>query len=281
MGPGPFDLTGGPFLLLYLVVIALAWAASLPIAEALRAQGRPGRVGGEDDLAALAGGPVRLAETALVRLLANGKVVQRGRQQFMAIDRHGGTTAAERAILLMANPASWSEVRRAVTAEFSGIERQLVANGLMLDRNQRLRLQLAITAPLALALIFGATILTIGVGRDQPVGILVVALIITTLLAVLRIVRTGRTTHEGEVLLSEERARCERLRRAPERNEMGQSVALFGTAVLAGSTLANFYKMRRKLIKLTLDGESEGGSGESGDSGCGGGGGGCGGGGGD
>ena len=268
MGLGPFDLTGGPFLLFYGVLVCLAWAASLPIAEALRAQGRPGRIGREDDLAALAGGPVRLAETALVKLLANGKVVQQGRQQFMAIDRNGGTTAVERAILLIANPASWSAIQRAVTAEFSEVEQRLVANGLMLDRDQRLRLQLAVTAPLAFALIFVATILIVGVDRDQPVGLLVVALIITTLLAVLRFVRTGRTTHEGEVLLSEERVRCERLRRAPQRNEMGQSVALFGTAVLAGSVLANFYEMRRELIALIPYGWSEGGSAEAGDSGC-------------
>jgi len=276
MGLGPFDLTGGPFLVLYLVVLALAWAASLPLAEALRAEGRPGRIAGEEDLAALAGGPVRLAESVLVRLLAAGKLVQQGRRQFFAVDPDGGTTAVERAILRMAHPADWNAILRAVTAEFVGIERRLVANGLMLDRPQRLRLQLATTVPLLLAMGFGAIKLVVGISRAKPVLLLVVLLIVTAVLIVLQFARTGRTTREGEVLLREERARCERIRRAPERHEMGQSVALYGTAVLAGSALSDFHAMRRK--PTDSNGGGDGGSGCGGDGGCGGGGcGGCGG----
>lgn len=276
MGLGPFDLTGGPFLVLYLVVLALAWAASLPLADALRAEGRPGRIGGEDDLAALAGGPVRLAESALVRLLASGKLVQQGRRQFLAFDPNGGTTAVERAILRMARPADWSAILRTVTAEFAGIERRLVANGLMLDRAQRLRLQVAITAPLVLVLMFGAIKLVIGTGRDKSIGFLAALLVVSVILAIVRFVRIGRTTREGEALLELERERCERIRRAPQRAEMGQSVALFGTAVLAGSALSDFHAMRRKIDNQS--GGSDGGSGCGSDGGgCGGGGcGGCG-----
>lgn len=277
MGLGPFDLTGGPFLVLYLVMLALAWAASLPLAEAIRPAGRPGRTSGEDDLAALAGGPVRLAESALVRLLASGKLVQQGRRQFFAVDQNGGTTPVERAILRMALPAEWSAILRAVTAEYSGIERRLVANGLMLERGQRMRLQLATTAPLILVMMFGLIKLTIGIGRDKPVGFLALLLIVTLVLAVMGYLRASRTTREGEVLLMEERDRCERIRRAPERDEMGHSVALYGTAVLAGSALSDFHAMRRK-----TDGQSGGsgcGSSDGGDGGGGGGGcGGCGGG---
>ncbi len=270
MGLGPFDLTGGPFLVLYLVVLALAWAASLPLAEVMRDAGRPGRTSGEDDLAALAGGPVRLAEAALVRLLASRQLVQQSRRQFHAIEPNGGSTPVERAILRIACPAPWSAILRAVTAEFSAIERRLVANGLMLERGQRLRLQLWTTAPLALVLVFGLTKLTIGIGRDKPVGFLAVLLIATVVLAVMRFLRTSRATREGEALLAAERERCERIRRAPERGEMGHSVALFGTAVLAGSALSDFHAMRRKTDGQTNGGGCGGDGG--GDSGCGGGG---------
>lgn len=273
MGLGPFDLTGGPFLLLYLGVAGLAWLVTLPLAEALRAQGRAGRASGEDDLAALAGGPVRLAESALVRLLASRKLVQQGRRQFMAVDPKGGTTAVERAILSMARPAGWSAIMRAVTAEFSAIERRLVANGLMLTRGQRLALQLASVAPLVMVLLFGLTKVMIGLGRDKPVFLLVVLISATAVLTVLRFVRTGYATRAGEVLLDEERARCERIRRAPGREEMGQSVALFGTSVLIGSELTAFHAGRRNRDASSVSGGSacsDGGCGGGGCGGCGG-----------
>lgn len=276
MGLGPFDLTGGPFLVLNLAMLALAWAASGRLADAFRPQGRPGRIDSQDDLAALSGGPVRLAEAAVARLLAARKLVQHGRSEFMAVDVKGGTTPTERAILHIAQPAGWRAIEEAASWEYSAIERRLENSGLMVDAAQHLRFRMIHSAPLVLALLFGSIKLIVGIERGKPVGFLVALLIVTAILAAYRFVRTSALTNEGRLLLERERERSDRIRRAPESDEMGHSVALYGTAVLVGSVYADFHTMRSRQGDSGGDG---GGSSSSsgGDGGCGGGCGGCGG----
>lgn len=276
MGLGPFDLTGGPFLVLYMVMLALAWAASGRLTDAFRPQGRPGRIDSQDDLAALSGGPVRLAEAAVARLLAARKLVQHGRSEFMAVDIKGGATPTERAILHIAQPADWRAIEEAASWEYSAIERRLENSGLMVDAAQHLRLRMIHSAPLVLALLFGSIKLIVGLERGKPVGFLTTLLIFNAILAAYRFVRTSALTNEGRLLLERERERSDRIRRAPETDEMGHSVALYGTAVLAGSAFADFHTMRSRQGDSGGDG---GGSSSSsgGDGGCGGGCGGCGG----
>ena len=80
-----------------------------------------------------------------------------------------------------------------------------------------------------------------------------------------RVFAVDRRTKGGLAVVKEAKRRAERLKRAPTQAETGMAVALFGTAVLAGSPLADLHRMRQS------DGGSSGGdSGSSG--GCGGGG---------
>ena len=274
MGLGPFDLTGGPFLALYSIVLVLAGALSLWLPAVLRAPGRPGRIDSVDELAMLSGGPVRLADAAMARLLASGQLLQQGKGSFVAQNPLTGETAVERTILHTAQPATWPVIIRAVMPEVKAVERRLAAKGLMLDSGALLRLRLIAAAPLLLALCFGLAKLIIGVERGKPVAFLAILVLVTVFLAIVRFGSINSATGEGQGLLKRERERSDRMRRAPMRDEMGTSVALFGTAVLAGSEISAFHTLRSR----SSDGGGDGGSSAGGgDGGCGGGGcGGCG-----
>ena len=71
MSLGPFDLTGGPFLPLYGALLVLSIISGLLIPRWLRSDGLVSRHRDADDLAFLAGGAPRLAETVTV-LAAEG-----------------------------------------------------------------------------------------------------------------------------------------------------------------------------------------------------------------
>lgn len=278
MGLGPFDLTGGAFLVLFVMVTGLALAASRLLDRYLRPQGRPGRIANEDELAALAGGNARLAEAATIRLLASGALVQQGANSFMTIDHNAGSGPVERTIIGICTPAKWKTIKATVEYRYWEIADRLIDAGLMLEKSEHRRLRAITSVPLLLAMGFGAIKLLIGLSRDRPVFILALLLIVVGLLAMVNLWSSSPLTVEGRALLSREAAQCERLRRAPMEDEMGKSVALFGTAVLAGSAYADFHTMRDK--RDNSGGDSGGGcGGDSGsDGGCGGGGcGGCGG----
>ncbi|HWU95786.1 MAG TPA: hypothetical protein VN029_09310, partial [Sphingomonas sp.] len=62
MSLGPFDLTGGPFLILYGALLVVTIIAGFSIPRWLRPEGRAPRNIDADHLAYLAGGGGRLAE---------------------------------------------------------------------------------------------------------------------------------------------------------------------------------------------------------------------------
>jgi uncharacterized protein (TIGR04222 family) len=268
MGLGPFDLTGGPFLWLYAIVIVLACVASWRLSEARRPEGRPGKVRGEDELALLAGGEARLAEAAATRLLVRGDLVQRRDDALFAVGRDKGSTAAEQAILRLTGSNKWKDILVAVGAAGDRIRMNLVSSGLMLDPDEHRRLKRTAIIPLLLAAAFGAIKLVIGVERHRPVLLLVIFLVVTALLVLARFWSVSGETKAGKALVETERKRHERLRRAPLKAEMGMSVALFGTVVLVGSEFAGFHALRHKQGDSGGDGSSSGGCG--GDGGCGG-----------
>ncbi|MBN8502138.1 MAG: TIGR04222 domain-containing membrane protein [Sphingomonadales bacterium] len=271
MDPEPLNLTGSLFVMLYLAVLACAWTAGLVLAAWLRPPGRRGRIQSEDDVAVLAGGGVRLAEAVTVRLLANRKLVQSGFKQFEAVDRTGGETPVERAILNIARPAGWKSLVMAAASEMSAIERRLAACGLLLDTAQLVKIRSIVVAPLVMAMGFGLTRLVTGLAGGHPVGVLIMLLIGTGLLIIWQFFRTARATQAGLAVLQEERDRHARLCRAPMSDEMGLAVALFGTAVLSGSALTAFHEMRQRSdAGSNTDSGCDGDSGGGGCGGCGG-----------
>jgi uncharacterized protein (TIGR04222 family) len=266
---GAFDLPGGPFLQLYIALLLFAVLSAVIIPRWLLPEGRDTVVRDPDRLAWLGGGPVRLADTVVARLMSAGVVSMTDRKKFWFDRRDAGRSDVERRLLSLPVPARWSQLERAIGPAIPGVQREMIGAGLAMDEGTIWQLRFWQTSPLLLLLVFGMSKREIGILRDRPVEDLTGLLTVTLLITIARFVVVRRCTRAGERLLAEMRSRSDRLRRAPTSHEVDLAVALFGTVVLAGSPWADFHHLR----------SSDGGSSGGGDgSGCGGGGcGGCGG----
>jgi len=267
----PFDMTGGPFLQLYITLFILTIAAGAFIPRWLRAEGRSPRNVSVDELAFLAGGKARFADAVVSRLLARRALSMVGKDRFQADMREAGQDAAEHSILALSQPARWSAIEHVLRRHADPIEERLVSADLLIDRSTAWQMRFWQTLPYLLLLGFGTIKWEIGVSRDRPVGFLTLLLVMTGIFALIRFVTVDRRTRSGVETLAEARRRSERLRRAPTPMETDMGVALFGTGALAGSSWADFHTMRSS--NSGSDGGSSGGDGGGGSSGCGGGGG--------
>lgn len=276
MSLGPFDLTGEPFLALYLGLFALVLLLSVLIPARLRPDGRRQPVTDPDHLAWLAGGTERFAEAVAARLLAAGALVLAG-GHFGIRDRDSGRTPAERGVLALRPPVDWSAIASTVKEHSGSLERRMTEAGLLMSRAEQSNVRFWTLLPWLMLLVFGATKWAIGDMRERPVGYLSLLLILTVVAAAIRYFTLVRTTRAADEALERARQSSQRIQRAPTRDEVGLAVALFGTAVLAGSGWHEFHRLRN------AGGDSGGGGGGGTDSdggaggGCGGGGcGGCG-----
>lgn len=260
-----FDLSAQSFLLLYATVLAGAVAAGLAIPRWLRPEGRARLVSDEEELALLAGGRTRFSDAIVARLLARRDLTAQGRDRLVIETCGGGRTSAESAVLGAIGPFKLAAVDRVLRPHAADVERRLVAGGAMIDGSLALQMRAWQSSPYLLLLVIGLIRLELGIERERPVGFLALLLLATLVLMVIRFAALDRSTAGGRDALRRAREEAERLRRAPTADEAGRAVALFGTGVLAGSTLGVLHDMRRA------------GDGSSSDGGCGGGGcGGCG-----
>ena len=278
MSLGPFDWNGGAFLNLYQLLLAVALVACFLIPRWLRPTGRNQRVTDVDELALLAGGKQRFADAVVTRLLASGALEMAGRDCFAVTPGATGASAAERRLLAMASPIGWRDLKRSLESSTDPLEQRLVQRGLVMDGGERARLRFWATLPFAALIGFGAIKMIIGSARDRPIGFLTALVVVTVVVAIVRWFTVDRRTDAGLKALAEARERAQRIRRAPTSGEMGEAVALFGTAVLAGSLWEDYHRLRS--VGNASSGSDGGGSdGGDGGGGCGGGCGGCGGGG--
>lgn len=274
MSLGPFDWTGGPFLILYLVLLVIVVIAGVMIPAWQLPEGRRQKVSDPDQLAYLAGGRGRFADSVVARLLAGRALAMNGKTRLDVLMRNGAG-AAENSVLALSAPLDWPRIQRALRPAADGLHERLQRAGLMLTGAERNNLRYWALLPYLTLLMFGTTKGFIGEARDRPVGFLTVLLIVTAILALVRAFTIPKLTSAGIAALGDAREEAGRIRRAPLAGEMGLAVALFGTTVLLGSELDAFHKMRA----ASGDGGSSGGGDGGGDGGgCGGGGcGGCGG----
>ncbi len=276
MSLGPFDLTGGPFLILYAILFVATLVAGLIIPRRLRPEGRPQRVTDIDQLAFLSGGRPRFIDTVAARLLSGGGLHMVGRKTFGIGLSASPASPAERSVLALDTPIGWKDIEGALRRHAEPVERKLILAGLLMTDAERGSLRFWAVLPYLMLLTFGATKWVIGDMRDRPVGILTILLIATTVLAVLRWVSVDRRTKAGVAAVFDARRSSGRLRQAPTDAEVGVAVALFGTVVLAGSAWSGFHQLRN--ASSSGDGGGGGSDGGSDGGGCGGGGcGGCGG----
>ena len=269
---GPFDLGGGPFLTLYVVLLVLTLIAGVAIPGWLRPEGRAGHLTDAERLAFLAGGRQRFFDTIVTRLLATDALNLVGRKGFVAAAGFA-RSEPERRLLAAARgePANWKQVERTLQPYAAATEDDLVDAGLLMDRGITRQLRFWQASPYLVLLAFGFIKLGNGEARHRPVGSLTALRAVTVLLTMIRFAMVDRRTRAGIELLADARDESDRLRRAPTRDESWLAVALFGTAVLAGSALSDYHTLR-----TASDGGAAGGCGSSG-GGCGGGCGGCGG----
>ncbi|NLS25342.1 hypothetical protein S2M10_03060 [Sphingomonas sp. S2M10] len=267
---GPFDLSGGPFLLLYTALFLMAGITSRRLSNALRPSGRPLSRLSDDELALLAGGLPRHSELLAAQLLVAGHLTIDDARSLSLADDAPATPAA-RALRELRPPLRWHALERALKGLGHATEWRLLERGLLLTADEGWRLRLAQAAPFVLLAGFGLIKLGIGEARGRPVAFLTLALIVTILVAVIRIVALDPRTRAGQAALAAARTRHARLRRGPTASELGLGVALFGTVVLIGSGWENLHRLRTAGSDGGgSDGGGSDGGGCDGGSGCGG-----------
>lgn len=271
MSLGPFDLTGGDFLELYGILLGIAAIAALLIPPWLRPDGRAARDPDIDELAYLSGGKDRFVDAVIARMLADGSLLHGAKDQFTILTRHARSGTPEAAVAAIPGSPRWREIVRALEPLAEPVQRRLVSAGYLLDDAAAWQMRFWSAMPFLALILFGAIKWDVGTLRGKPVDILTVLLVFTAVLAIYRFAALDRRTRAGKAEIGEVRRDNSRLRLAPTRPETGMAVALYGTGVLAGSSLSSLHGMR------SSDGGSSGGGGGDG-GGCGGGGcGGCGG----
>jgi uncharacterized protein (TIGR04222 family) len=271
MSLGPFDLTGPHFLQLYGALFVLTVIAGFVIPRWLRPDGRAPSVTDPDQLAYLAGGPLRFYDAVAARLLATQALRMVGRDKFSpAISPREGRTPAERSVLALPSLSNWTMISRALKPYADPIRERLVREELLMDNATVWQMRFWQTSPWFLLLLFGATKWEIGAMRDKPVAILTVCLIFTAIFTLFRFIAVDQRTQGAFEVLADARSRSDRLRRAPTATETDLAVALFGTMVLTGSSYAAFHTMRASSDGGSSGGDSGGGCGGGGGGGCGG-----------
>jgi uncharacterized protein (TIGR04222 family) len=287
------DLRGPEFLVAYALLfgVALGIAHAVPPLATPRGDGEAARSwasrAAAEDLAFLARGAVGIAESALATLVASGRAAYdealKGFSRAGQRTAHDGSLAVQaafRALPGRGDVATLGHVLAAVEPVVESVERRLVGARLAVSRGTAARIAWASSALLWIVAALGATKVWIGVERERPVVILVVAVAGTVVLAARAVAKRRQTTAAGDALLRELRgehdpllAACERPKRL-EPEQVGLAVALFGAAAV--TELAVWFPGMREVGWLGRGDPSSGGSG-CGSSGCGGGG--CGGGG--
>lgn len=270
MSLGPFDLNGGQFIALYLLLLATATIFCLLIPKLMRQAGRDQVVNDPDQLALLVGGPTRLCEAVVTRLLAAHSIQQRSSGHFGLLSVPQTSSTIEQSVIGVL-PASWRILEQSVKRHAEPLRNHMVSAGLLIDHNSAARQQLMQTLPYLLLVLFGTVKLFVGEQRDKPVGILTALILVTLLFAVIRHLIVDRRTEAAIRAVEAAKTRSARLKAAPTTPEMGLAVALFGTTVLAGSAYQGLHTLRSA---ASGDGggtsSDSGGGGDGGGGGCGG-----------
>ena len=281
-----WGIDGTTFLVSYVVIaiVVFIWAQWTRRALTDPAQKRqsPDLSGRHNDVAYLNGGADLAVCSALSRLRLQGLVTARKGTISAAGRATPGSDELERAITFVTTsptPRSRITWQRPVRSALDGIERRLVAEGLLLSDEQRHRIRRVGLWMGALAA-FGLLRLLAGIAGAKPVGFLVGALAVVGVVAVVQLVRAPRRTREGDRVLAAMRGELDRYAPhqrpnwtlyGPEAAALG--VGLFGASALWASdpAMADEFAVQR----ISGGGGSSSGSscGSGGSSSCGGGGG--------
>ncbi|MCI4591614.1 TIGR04222 domain-containing membrane protein [Sphingobium sp. BYY-5] len=259
------EWTGGQFLTLYIILLCIVIRLGFAIPRYLRARGSEAGAIDNEQAAFLSGGPGRVFDLIVTRLLSARLLALTDDRQIEIVRRDMRRSGAEASILALPSPIQWSAVENALHSHVDALRRGLVAAGLLMDERRAMLVRLCQTLPYLLLLTFGISRWRYGTALDHPTGFLTILLIATIIFTLMRWFMREPRTWSGITAIEEAQARAERLQRAPTADEAVLAVALFGTMVLVGSGWNDFHLMR------TNSGHSDnGGGGGCSGGGCGG-----------
>jgi uncharacterized protein (TIGR04222 family) len=290
-GLNPFELKNKDFLTLLIASLV----GTVIVGRLIRSVMRIPNPRPEDDTleltweqtAYLAGGAGRLTTAAVARLVGRGLArVDDDTKRLVAEGPVPDDVSQVEKAVLQALPVAndvvaLKSVQAAVEAVYASPAARMEQDGLLLAKSEQARLGVTALMPLGLVLMgLGLPRLLNGLQGNHPVEFLVITMAAGGVLAlILTLAGSLRLSHRGQALLARQKDRYEALKTGTEwesTGDAGMAVALFGTAVLAGTAIA---ALQTWYPRQTSEASSSGCSTGCG-SGCGGGGcgGGCGGG---
>jgi uncharacterized protein (TIGR04222 family) len=301
-GINPFAMKNADFLL----TLVLTLIGAVFVGRVLRSMLRSPDARPEDadvqldweQTAYLAGGAGRLTTATIARLVGRGLAsVADGKSLVPTGPWPDDASAVEKAVLRLLpvrnEVTSLKPVQDAVEAAFATRAIQMEDDGWTLSRAAQTRIRLVSLIPLALVLLCLATPrLVMGVLGNHPIQFLIITMIVGGLMSLfITLAGSWRLSNRGMAILEQQKKRNEALRagtRWENGGDAGMAVALFGTAVLAGTMVAPLQTWYPRQTSESSSsgcstgcgsgcGGSDGGGGGDGGGGCGGGG--CGGGG--
>ncbi|MFD5828329.1 TIGR04222 domain-containing membrane protein [Lentzea sp. NPDC060358] len=210
----PWGLSGPEFLQLYWIGLALAVLVAIVVRVRARA-GRgdqPVRTLDMDELAYLAGGPRRVVETSLARLLTAGELRTSRRGTVQATSDTSSRNAVDRAVITDSRRYTNRTVNLLVPAVAQdeavlSIGRRLEAMGLVISAEAAKSARRKGSIALWVLLAIGVARWVNGIAIGAPVGWLTLQLVLTGLLVVL-LTRGGKNvrTSKGSRVLDEARS---------------------------------------------------------------------------
>ncbi|MBA3907937.1 MAG: TIGR04222 domain-containing membrane protein, partial [Pseudonocardiales bacterium] len=203
-----WGVSGPTFLLLYAVLAVLVLIASIRVRRSIAKSGRSEAVTGiarqPHDVAYLNGGAELAVVSALTALRLRGGIwSERGKAQRVP-HADPGSDGLERALYgAIDAPTHRSRIpaNRAVAAALAVIEKRLVDAGLLLSDEQRRRIRNVGWWMLAVVGL-GLVRLLAGVANAKPVGLLVVALAVVTVIGGVLVMTAPRRTRLGDKTLA-------------------------------------------------------------------------------
>lgn len=260
------------FLVLYILMVTTALAASFWFSGWLRPKGYAVDIEDLEEVAVLARGAERHADAVLSDLLARGAIAAESPSKLVAVHRIQAHGPAAQVLADREGPFTLAQAKIALEPRKEQIEAALVQRGLMIAASERWQLRMVAAVPLLVVLALGEFRRASGEALGEPTGFLVILMVLTAVLALWRWFALNPRTQAGNAAVDRLRHRSWRLKRAPEQGEVGLAVAMFGTMVLAGTPWEPLHAMRQ-----ASSSDGSGGGDSNSDGGCGGGCGGCGG----
>jgi uncharacterized protein (TIGR04222 family) len=260
------------FMLVYVALILIAMIVAWVLPPLVRPKGQNGTLADDDVLAMINGGAEGRLELAVVRLLTRRSLAF-SNGVFKVTSDEAMPDQFEQRVKGLPPPITWEKLKVLQYDLAAPLAQRLVAAGLWMDNRQARRTQWIQTSPYLLLLALGVTRLVFDIAAGRSLLYIGVVIFFVAVFGFFRWKTIDRATGAGKLALASAQSKDERLRGAPTREEIPRAVALFGTAVLIGTTWEGFHIMRKGRSSNGGSSSCASGCNSGGDSGCSGGGG--------